>query len=131
MKTGKNMQATGQQGSSAELLVEPGTAIQPDVDIVEEPRGLTLYLDLPGVATGATKIEVDENGILSLRAKNSFVEPEGEVVRQGQVRDYYRAFQLGHEFDRTAIKASLKDGVLTLTVPRKQDAIPRRIEIET
>ena len=131
MKNGKDIQKTAQSGSSAELLVEPGTAIQPDVDIVEETQGLTLFLDLPGVASGATKIEVDENGILSLRAKNSFVEPEGEVARQGQVRDYYRAFQLGHEFDRTSIKASLKDGVLTLTIPRKEDAIPRRIEIET
>jgi HSP20 family protein len=131
MKSGKDIQKPAPHGSSAELLVEPGTAIQPDVDIVEEPQGLTLYLDLPGVAIGATKVEVDENGILSLRAKNSFVEPEGEVARQGQVRDYYRAFQLGHEFDRTAIKASLKDGVLTLTIPRKEDAIPRRIEIET
>lgn len=91
MKSGKDFEKdigkAAQQGSSAELLVEPGTAIQPDVDIVEEP--------------------------------------------QGQVRDYYRAFQLGHEFDRTAIKAALKDGILTLTIPRKQDAIPRRIEIET
>jgi HSP20 family molecular chaperone IbpA len=131
MNKGKNIQAASQQGSSAELLVEPGTAVQPDVDIVEEPQGLTLYLDVPGVAPGATKVEVDENGILSMRAKNTFREPEGELVRQAQVRDYYRAFQLGQEFDRAKIKASLKDGVLTLTIPRKEDAIPKRIEIET
>lgn len=131
MKSGKNLPDEARQGSSAELLVEAGTAIQPDVDIIEEPTGLILYLDVPGVATGATKVEVDENGILSMRAKNSFDEPEGELARQGQVRDYYRAFQLGQEFDRNRITAALKDGVLTITIPRKEDAIPKRIEIQT
>jgi HSP20 family molecular chaperone IbpA len=131
MKSEKNLPEKTRHGSSPELMVEPGTAIQPDVDIVEEPQGLTLYLDLPGVATGATQVEVDENGILSMRAKNTFQEPEGELARQGQVRDYYRAFQLGQEFDRNRITAALKDGVLTVTIPRKEDAIPKRIEIKT
>ena len=131
MKSEQNLPEKTRHGSSPELMVEPGTAIQPDVDIVEEPQGLTLYLDLPGVATGATQVEVDENGILSMRAKNTFQEPEGELARQGQVRDYYRAFQLGQEFDRNRITAALKDGVLTVTIPRKEDAIPKRIEIKT
>lgn len=131
MQKDKNLPEEARHGSSAELMVEPGTAIQPDVDIIEEPQGLILYLDLPGVATGATSVEVDENGILTMRAKNTFEEPEGELAIQGQIRDYYRAFQLGQEFERTRITASLKDGLLSINIPRKEDAMPKRIEIKT
>jgi HSP20 family protein len=131
MTTETNAIEAKKNGSSAELLVDPGNAIQPDADIVEDANGLTLYLDVPGVAPGGTKVEVDENGILSLRARNAFTEPKGEIVRQWVVRDYYRAFQLAPIYDRSKISAKLLDGVLTISIPRKEDAKPRRIEIKT
>ncbi|MBC8741807.1 Hsp20 family protein, partial [Paraburkholderia sp. UCT31] len=44
---------------------------------------------------------------------------------------FARAFALGADFDATKIDANLKDGVLKLTIPRRDEARPRRIEVRT
>lgn len=116
-------------GATIEQVVDPGNAYQPEVDIVEDDTGLTLFLDLPGVGAGGAKVEVDENNILTLRAKNSFAEPSGGILRQSPIGDYYRAFQLGPEYSREKISAQLREGVLLVRIPKKEDAQPRRIEI--
>lgn len=117
-------------GSTIEQLVDPGNAYAPDVDIVENGEIMTLYVDLPGVAAGGAQVEVDENNILTLRARNSFREPEGRIFAQTRVGDYFRAFQLGGEYDRGRISAQLKDGVLVIRVPRKEETKIRRVEIK-
>ena len=117
-------------GAVVEPIVDPGTAYQPDVDIVENGDSLALYIDLPGVAAGGTRIEADENNILTVKARNSFREPEGALMRQAALGDYFRAFQLGSEYDRDRISATLKDGVLTVHIPKREEARTRRIEIK-
>ncbi len=111
-------------------MVESGNAIQPDVDLIETEDSLLLYVDLPGVGPGGTKVEVDENNILSLRAKSTFTEPSGELIRQVRLGDYYRAFQLGPEYDRNRISAQQRDGILVLTIPKKEEAKAKKIQIE-
>lgn len=122
---------SGKRTAAVEPVVDPGTAYQPDVDIVENGDSMALYIDLPGVAPGGTEVEVDENNILTLRARNSYREPEGRILEQARVGDYFRAFQLGSEYDRSRISAVLKDGILTLHLPKREEAKPRRIEIRT
>jgi HSP20 family protein len=117
-------------GIAIEPLVEAGHANQPEVDILEDHGSLVLYVDLPGVAPGQAKVEVDENNVLTIRARNGFAEPKGDLLRQFKVGDYYRAFQLGRLYDREAIRAELADGTLILTVPRKAEARPKVIEIK-
>lgn len=126
----KENKAEARNGFAIEPLVDAGKACQPDVDIVEDHGSLVLYVDLPGVAPGQAKVEVDENNVLSIRAKNGFTEPKGELMRQFPVGDYYRAFQLGRVYDREAIHAELVEGTLILTVPKKAEAKPKVIEIK-
>lgn len=118
-------------GAVVEPVVDPGTAYQPAVDIVENMDSMVLYIDLPGVAAGGTQIEADENNILTLKARNSFREPDGVMVQQAALGDYFRAFQLGSEYDRGRISATLKDGVLTVHIPKREESKTRRIEIRT
>ncbi len=117
------------ESSSAEQLVETAHSYSPDVDICDSEDSMTFIVDLPGVEKGDVKIEVDENNILSIRAKNSFREPEGAAVRQYRVGDYYRAFSISEEFDKDKISGKLENGVLTVSIPRREEAKPRRIEI--
>jgi HSP20 family molecular chaperone IbpA len=125
-----NAKDAGKAPAAVESVVDPGSAYAPDADIVENGDSLAMYLDLPGVPAGGAAVEVDENNILTVRAKNAFREPEGRFLRQARIGDYYRAFQLGAEYDRDRITAALKDGVLTVTVPKREEARTKRIEIK-
>ena len=116
-------------GAAVEPLVEAGTAYAPDTDILENENGLTLILDIPGVSQGGVTVELDENFILTVKAKNTFVEPAGGASRQFPIGDYYRVFQLGEVYDLDRMKAALDNGVLTLSIPKREDAKPKRIAI--
>ena len=115
---------------AVEPLVEGGSAYAPDVDILEDEGGLTVLLDLPGVAQGEVNVEVDENFILTVKAKNAFAEPEGEIARQFGIGNYHRVFQLSEEIDREKVRAKLENGVLALALPKREDAKPKRIAIK-
>jgi HSP20 family molecular chaperone IbpA len=86
-------------------------------------------MDLPGVVKGDVKIEVDENNILSVRAKTSYHDQDGIVLQEFESGNYYRAFSLSDEFSRDAINVTFENGVLEITVPRKEEHRPNKIEI--
>ncbi len=115
--------------ASPEQLVDAGNAYSPDVDIFDNKESLIMQLDIPGVAKGDVAIEIDENNVLSIRAKTSYREPEGLVYREFRTGNYYRAFTLSDEFDKDKIGAKLENGVLELTIPRREEVKPRRIQI--
>lgn len=115
--------------ATAESLANTGKAYLADSDIFESEDSLFLRMDVPGVEKGNVHIEVDEDNVLQVRAKNGFQEPEGALFREFRVGDYYRSFRLGDIFDKDKIAAKLEDGVLEITVPKLEAAKPRRIEI--
>jgi HSP20 family molecular chaperone IbpA len=50
-------------------------------------------------------------------------------MRQYNVGDYYRAFQLSDQYDKEKISAKFENGLLEITIPRKEESKPRKIEI--
>jgi HSP20 family protein len=116
--------------TAAEQMDQSGPSYSPDVDIYADDDKLLLAVDLPGVAKGDVAIQVDENNALVVRARNSFAEQAEPVLRQFNVGDFYRAFQLSDDFDKDKISAKLENGVLELTVPKREEVKPRRIEIK-
>ena len=115
--------------TAAEQLTHSGTAYSPDVDIYAHDDELVLVADLPGVDKGGVTIEVDETDTLVIRARNGWGEPEGAVLRQYRVGDYYRAFRLSDEYDKDKVSAKLENGQLEVTIPRKESSKPRKIAI--
>jgi len=105
-------------------------ALIPPVDIVEDDSGITLSADLPGVSREALQIRVDGD-TLTLEApiqlgEASELEPVYVERRAGR---YLRSFTLSRELDSANVAATLKDGVLTLRLPKLEQARPRRIEV--
>jgi len=103
----------------------------PPVDIFEDASGITLLADLPGASLDTLSINVDGRTLtldasLALGEANSLVSMYAEV----RANHYRRSFELSSELDTTAIDASLKDGVLTLRIPKQEQAKPRRIEVK-
>ena len=109
---------------------EKRLTLSPAVDVIEDVHGVTLWADLPGVERDKLEIRV-QDGNLRIEASANVPTPEGLRLQHAEVRvpDFARSFTLGPEFDTSKIEANLKDGVLKLIIPRREEARPRRIEV--
>jgi HSP20 family protein len=109
----------------------PGTVFRPDVDIVEQAGEFVVTADLPGVDEQHVDVRL-ENGNLAIRADLA-VEPEPEwqpIYDEYRVGSYYREFALSDRIEVNEIKASMKDGVLELHLPKAERHRPRSIEVK-
>ncbi len=102
--------------------------IIPPVDIFETKDGLTVVADLPGVEQKALDVRVAD-GILTLQGKTAHIAPGTPIEREFELLHFYRQFELPEEVDSDRIAAELKHGVLTLNLPKKEKAKPRKIEV--
>jgi HSP20 family molecular chaperone IbpA len=108
----------------------PQRSIRPDVDIFEDEMGITLMADLPGVKNDGLDIQVDKE-TLTIDGKAEIDMPEAMQALYADVRAtrYQRSFSLSSELDGDKAEASLKDGVLSLWIPKREQYRPRKIEI--
>lgn len=104
--------------------------LRPAVDIFESGDRINLFADLPGVGEEGLQLEVDGK-TLSITGDIQIDMPEGMESLHADVRStrYRQAFTLSDEFDTAQITATLKDGLLTVTIPKRAEVRPRRIEI--
>ena len=105
--------------------------VLPPVDIVEDASGVTLWADLPGVPREKLDVSVHD-GSLRIEAEAVVPMPSGLRVQHAEIRQphFARAFTLSPDLDAAKIEANLQDGVLKLTIPRREEARPRRIAID-
>ncbi len=101
--------------------------VTPAVDIYETDEGLTLVADLPGVPKDRLNIGIDK-GVLTLEALGPAAEDEG-IYREFGTTGYHRRFQLPDTLEFDKVAAEMKDGVLTVRMPKSAAARPRRIEV--
>ena len=103
----------------------------PAVDIVENADGITLTADLPGVAKDDLTVTVDGD-TLTIAGTMTLGEAERlqSVYAEIRVAQYRRTFVLSRDLDAQKIEAAMKDGVLTLRVPKAEQAKPRRIVVK-
>ena len=102
----------------------------PAVDILESEGSLTVLADMPGIEKDGLSIDLEEN-VLTISGKISKPEDEGKTFLHREYRegDYFRKFTISNIIDREKITANLKDGVLTLVLPKAERAKPRQIEV--
>jgi len=103
--------------------------ITPPVDIFENSDGLVVKADLPGVAKEALEVRVDNN-LLTIRGKAAHTAPGQPVYREYTLVNFFRQFELNDKVDQNKISAELKHGVLTLSLPKAEEAKPRKIEVK-
>jgi HSP20 family molecular chaperone IbpA len=105
-------------------------ALMPRVDVIEDATGITILADLPGVPKDRLALRV-EGETLQIEGDIASDTPGGmeAVYAEVQVPRYRRAFTLSRELDTAKIDAGLKDGVLTLRIPKAEHAQPRRIQV--
>jgi len=107
-------------------------AAVPAVDIFEDAGGITLLADMPGVARDNLDVRLDGDS-LAIEGKVSITMPDGMRALWAEVNvpRFRRTFTLSRELDASRIEANLKDGVLSLRIPKQAHAQPRRIAVQT
>jgi HSP20 family molecular chaperone IbpA len=100
----------------------------PPVDIYETPESLMVIADLPGIDPAHLEVRVDQN-ILTLRGQTQEQMPGDLRYREYTLVSFFRQFELGEQIDQDSIRADLKHGVLTLTLPKAAKAQPRAIPV--
>ena len=108
----------------------PAPHVIPPVDVFEDESGITLLADLPGVSRERLGVRVDGDSLL-IEGTVEVAGPKNMdiVYGEAQVPAYRREFTLSRELDSSRIEAQLKDGVLRLTIPKAEEARPRRIDV--
>ena len=108
-----------------------GRVYRPNVDILAGEDELTLLADVPGVKSEDMDIHF-EGGMLTLHGQVKEREPEGatRLLHEYGIGDFHRTFQVSEVIDASRITAELRNGVLTLHLPKVEAARPRKIAVE-
>jgi HSP20 family molecular chaperone IbpA len=102
----------------------------PRVDILENENEMLLYADMPGVDKDNLDIQFEDRQ-LTIHGKVELRQPEMNFVGgEYGIGDFYRTFAIGEAIDVEKISAEIKNGVLTLHLPKAESAKPRKIAVK-
>ncbi len=123
-------QTTQTAQTTTQTAAAPVATFRPEIDIRETPEAYIVVADVPGATAEAVDITLDQ-GVLTFRATVPTREPAGarRVVREYGVGHYERSFRIGEGVDTDKIGAEVKDGVLTLTLPKAETTRARKIQV--
>jgi HSP20 family protein len=109
----------------------PARIFLPTADIYETQDTISVVLEMPGVEKSNVDVRV-EDGVLKVEGRLDFSKYEGlqPLYTEYNVGHYSRSFRLSSKIDHGKIGAELKNGVLTLTLPKVEEAKPRTIQIK-
>jgi HSP20 family protein len=124
--------ASAGDGKQSLMNAGPATTLRPLVDIFETADGITLRADMPGVSKDGLNLRVDGANLLVEGTigimPDKQMSPLYADIRSTQ---YRRSFVLGNELETGNIEANLKDGILTVRIPKRPELRPRRIEVRS
>jgi HSP20 family molecular chaperone IbpA len=109
----------------------PARVFVPTADIYETEGALTVVMEMPGVDEGNVDISV-QDGTLKVEGRPDFSKYEGlqPVYTEYNIGHYARSFSLSSKIDQNKIGAEMKDGVLSLVLPKVEEAKPRTIQVK-
>jgi HSP20 family protein len=119
------------KGNVGGVCSQPTRVYVPHVDIIEKDGDVELFVNLPGATSESIDIQY-EDGQLTIEAAVAERQPAGTkyLLREYGVGNFRRSFRLANTFDASRIEASFKNGVLTLKLPKSEEAKPRKIEVK-
>jgi HSP20 family protein len=115
----------------AQEATRPTRAFLPNADIFETEEALTVVLEMPGVDRDNIDVSV-ENGLLTVEGSINFSKYEGlePVYSEYNIGPFRRTLRISNRIDQDKIRAEMRDGVITLVLPKAEEAKPRRIEVK-
>jgi len=109
----------------------PARAFLPMADIYETRDELKVILEMPGVDKSNVNIRVND-GVLTVEGRLDFAKYQGlePLYTEYNVGHYSRNFRLSTKIDQSKIRAEMKDGVLSLALPKVEEAKPLTIQVK-
>lgn len=103
----------------------------PAVDIREDKENYTISAEIPGFEEKDISVFVEKH-VLTIEGKKEEEKVEGRkyLVKERAVRNFSRSFTLPDDLDEEKVSASFKNGVLEITLPKTEKALPKRIEVK-
>ena len=120
--------ARDQEAPAKEETRSQEAYVTPPVDIYETADGLVVKADLPGVTKDGLDLRV-ENNLLTIRGRAAHCAPGNLLYREYNLQNFFRQFELSDRVDQGKISAELQHGVLTLNLPKAEEAKPRKIDV--
>jgi HSP20 family protein len=102
------------------------------VDIVEREREVVIKMDLPEMDQNEIDIKVEENALI-IQGERKFIKDtmdENYIQIERPYGTFQRTFAIPRTIDQEKIKASYKEGVLRITLPKKEASLPKQIVVE-
>jgi HSP20 family molecular chaperone IbpA len=118
------------EGAATKSKRDDQFAMQPPVDIFEDAHGIMVVAEMPGVSKDRLNVQTDRNS-LTIEGEAVIDIPQGmePIHADVQYTRYSRTFVLSAELESEAIDAKLKDGVLTIRIPKRREFRPRKVEV--
>ncbi len=109
----------------------PARVFVPAADIYEAENGLTVILEMPGVEKKNVEINI-EDGVLNVEGRIDLTKYQGlqPLYTEYNIGHYSRSFRVSNKIDQNKIAAEMKDGILSLTLPKVEEAKPRTIQVK-
>jgi len=124
------MKATAQKDPRRiEGQTRPLDYVSPEVNIFENSEGYILEAEMPGVNKDGLEITLEGSEITIVGRRAQETVPGEPLLRERQLADFRRVFELDPAIDTTKINAKMNQGVLTLTLPMSEQVKPRRIAV--
>jgi len=107
-------------------------AMSPAVDVVEGDDAYTLYCDLPGIDQKDVDLSIASNVLTIKGEKKDEAKSKARRIyrRETWEGSFQRTISLPTEVDSGKVNAELKDGVLTITLPKREETKPKQIELK-
>jgi HSP20 family protein len=117
--------------NSLEDALQNEAWVAPAVDIYETEDAFRMNAFIPGVNKENLKIKIEEENLIIMgRIDFEGLRSKKYVMRESRLSNYYRKFKLSDSIDESRIDAEIKDGILTVTLPKHERVKPKVIEIK-
>ncbi len=104
--------------------------VAPDVNIYETEEGYVLQAEMPGVTKQGLEITLEGNALTFIGRRDDEAVKGNVLYRESRGTNYRRVFELDPAIDTGKISAEMRQGVLTLTLPKAERVKPRKIEVK-
>ena len=102
----------------------------PKCNILDKDESVNVIAEIPGLTKDDVNIKV-ENGVMTISGKNQSLDDKGAryIRRELKHSSFKRSFELGDTLDPSKISAKFENGILNITIPKKEEALPKTIDI--
>ncbi len=103
----------------------------PKCNIIDTTEDVQVIAEIPGLTRDEVSIKV-ENGVMTISGKQASMIKDDEVKyirRELKHSSFKRSFELGDTLDPTKISANFENGILNITIPKKEESLPKTIDI--